>query len=124
MPGAIQCSFDGAGQPTIRSPKWSGNTGFNYKSSLGGSGSLELSANYFYTATFNWDPSGQYKEPPYGLLSSSLTWTSPGSKYDVQLWCSNCTNKYHDLYIAESSPAIQAAPEAPRYYGVNFGTHF
>ncbi len=124
VPGDTQCSFDAAGLPTIRSPTWSGNVGFDYKWGLGGAGALDLNANYYYTSSFDWDPSGQYPEPGFGLLSSSLIWTSPSSKYDAQLWCSNCTNKYHDLYIAEAGPSEEKAPAEPRYFGIKVGAHF
>ena len=124
VPGSTQCSFDAAGIETIRSPSFSGNAGFDYKWPLQDHGALNLNANYYHTSSFNWDPSGQYKEPAFGLLSSSLMWSSPTSKYDVQLWCSNCLNKYHNTFIAESGPAIQQAPAEPRYYGIKVGAHF
>jgi iron complex outermembrane receptor protein len=124
VPGSTQCSFDAAGLPTIRSPSWSGNVGFDYKWRLGGVGSLDFNANYYYTSSFDWDPSGQYPEPPFGLMSSSLIWSSPSAKYDTQVWCSNCFNKYHNTFIAESGPAQQMAPAEPRYYGIKVGAHF
>jgi len=124
VPGDTQCSFDAAGLPTIRSPTWSGNVGFDYKFALGSAGALDLNANYYYTSTFDWDPSGQYPEPPFGLLSSSLIWSSPSAKYDTQLWCSNCLNKYHNTFIAESGPAEQMAPAEPRFFGIKVGAHF
>lgn len=124
VPGDTQCSFDAAGNPTIRSPEWSGNVGFDYKAAKTPSGALDLTANYYYTSTFNWDPSGQFPEPPYGLLSTSVIWTLPGGKYDVQLYCTNCLNKYHDLYIAEAGPSEELAPSDPRLYGIKIGAHF
>ncbi len=124
VPGDTQCGFDAAGNPTIRSPTWSGNIGFDYKWGLGGHGSLDLNANYYYTSTFDWDPSGQYPEPPFGLLSTSLIWSSPSSKYDTQIYCSNCMNRYHNTFIAESAPAEQIAPAEPRFYGIKVGAHF
>jgi len=122
--GNTQCSFDAAGIDTIRSPSFSGNAGFDYKWRLQDHGALNLNANYYHTSSFNWDPSGQFKEPAFGLLSSSLMWSSPTSKFDLQLWCSNCLNKYHNTFIAESGPAQQQAPAEPRYYGIKVGAHF
>ena len=124
VPGSTQCSFDAAGLPTIRSPMWSGNVGFDYKWLVGALGSLDVNANYYYTSSFDWDPSGQYPEPSFGLLSTSLIWSSPSSKYDAQLYCSNCTNKYHDTFLAESGPSLQKAPADPRFYGIKLGIHF
>ena len=54
-------------------------------------GSLDLTGNYYYTTKFNWDPSGQFPEPAYGLIASSINWTSPkrhvsGAAVVQQLW--------------------------------------
>ena len=124
VPGNLECAFDASGKPTIRSPTFSGDIGFDYTIAKGDYGTFDWSANYYHTATYNWDPSGQFPEPAYGLLATSLIWTSPGHKYDVQLWCSNCGNTYHDTFIAESGPDQQKAPEAPREFGIRFGAHF
>lgn len=124
IPGDTECAFNAAGKPTIRSPKFSGDIGFDYLIFTGAIGTIDWSANYYYTTSFDWDPDGQFPEPAYGLLATSLIWKSPDHKWDTQLWCSNCTNRYHDTFIAESGPDQQVAPEAPREYGIRFGAHF
>ena len=123
VPGDMQCGFNGAGQPTIRSPTYSGDIGFDYMIFSGTYGQLDWTGNYYRTATFNWDVSGQFPEPAFGLVATSFTWTSPSRRYDAQLWCSNCGNTYHDTFIAESGPDQQKAPEAPREFGLRFGIH-
>jgi len=122
--GDLLCSFDAAGKPTIRSPTFSGNLGFKYLLGESNLGKFDLAASYYYTTTFNWDPSGQYPEGAYGLLATSIGWTSVGSRYNAQIWCTNCTNKYHDTYIAEAGPSEQKAPAEPRYFGIRVGVHF
>lgn len=124
IPGNILCAFDATGERTIRSPKFSGNVGVQYRMLKGVHGNLDVTANYFYTTSFSWDISGQYPEPSYNLLSASLMWTDPSAKYDVQVFCSNCTNHYHDTFIAESGPEIQKAGADPRLYGLKVGVHF
>ena len=124
VPGGLECAFNAAGNPTIRSPTFSGDVGFDYVIVSGDRGTLDWSANYYHTSSFNWDPDGQYPEPAYGLVATALMWTSPSRKWDVQLWCSNCANTYHDTFIAESAPDMQKAPEAPREFGIRFGAHF
>ena len=124
VPGDLQCAFDAAGNPTIRSPTFSGDVGFDYVIFSGDRGSLDWTANYYHTSSYNWDPDGQYPEPAYGLVSTSFIWSSPSRKFDVQVWCSNCGNTYHDTFIAESGPDQQKAPEAPREFGIRFGAHF
>jgi iron complex outermembrane receptor protein len=125
VPGDTQCAFNGAGNPTIRSPKYSGDVGFDFLVLDGGDrGQIDWTGNYYRTATFDWDVSGQFPEPSFGLISTALTWTSPAKRYDVQLWCYNCGNTYHDTFIAESGPDQQKAPEAPREFGLRFGLHF
>ena len=124
IPGDLQCTFDAAGKPTIRSPTASGNLGFNYVLFHGAIGNVSWAGNYFRTSSFNWDPSGQYPEHEYGLLDSAVTWNSPSTTYDVQLWGTNLTNTYYDTFIAESAPAIQRGAGNPRQYGIRFGFHF
>lgn len=123
-PGDLLCSFDAAGKPTIRSPTNSGNLGADYTFLRTTHGTIDWAANYFHTSSFNWDPSGQFPERAYGLIQTSLTWKSASEKYDVQLWCTNCGNVYHDTFIAESATGQQRAPEAPREFGVKFGARF
>lgn len=121
--GDLLCSMDAAGLQTVRAPTFTGNVSGDYVIHTGG-GNLDLVASYFHTSSFSWDPSGQYREPAYGLLDTSLTWTAPSSKYDVQLWCKNCTDKYHDAFISEAALAIQRAASDPRTLGIQFGAHF
>lgn len=124
VPDNISCSFNAAGYPTVRSPTHSGNVSVDYLLLKTAFGTLNMAANYFRTSAFHWDPSGQFPEPGYGLLASSVTWNGLDGKYDIQLWCTNCTNTYHDTFIAESLPSQQRAPEAPREFGLRFGAHF
>jgi iron complex outermembrane recepter protein len=123
QPGSTLCSFDASGKPTIRSPTFSGNVGFDYTLLRGDHGTFNLAANYNYVSSFNWDISGQYPESAYGLLSSSIMWTSPSARFDVQFYCTNCTDKFHHTYIAESGPEQQMAPADPRLYGIRVGVH-
>ena len=124
QPGNLQCPLDVSGNPTIRSPEFSGVVGFDFTLFRGDMGSLDWTGNYYYTTKFNWDPSGQFPEPAYGLIASSINWTSPSGMYQAQLWCSNCGNTYHDTFIAESGPEQQKAPADPRLYGLRLTVHF
>ena len=124
QPGNLQCPLDVSGNPTIRSPDFSGVVGFDFTLFRGDMGSLDWTGNYYYTTKFNWDPSGQFPEPAYGLIASSINWTSPSGMYQAQLWCSNCGNTYHDTFIAESGPEQQKAPADPRLYGLRLTVHF
>ena len=122
QPGGLTCSFDASGKATIRSPSFSGNLSGDYYLHTP-VGSVDFSANYYYTSSYNWDTSGQYPEPAYGLLSTGADWTSLSQRWSVGLFCSNCLNRYHDTFIAESAPAMQRAAEPPRQYGVRFSVH-
>lgn len=124
VPGDLQCPIDASGNPTIRSPNFSGNIGFDYTIAKGATGTFNWTGSYYYTTKFNWDPSGQYQEPAYGLIATSLNWLSPDDRYEAQLWCTNCGNTYHDTFIAESAPEEQKAPEAPREFGIRFRIFF
>ena len=122
VPGSVTCSIDVSGRPTIRSPAFSGNISGDYVFRTN-AGNFGLNANYYYTASYNWDPSGQYPEPAYGLLSSYLDWTAPSTLWNVSVYCSNCLNRYHDTFIAEGAAAIQRAPADPRLFGIRFAMH-
>jgi iron complex outermembrane recepter protein len=123
-PGSTQCAIDASGLDTVRSPTFSGNVSFDYVMARTTAGNLEWVTNYFYTTEFSWDPSGQYPEPAYGLLNTSLIWAQSEGRYDVQLFCNNCTNKYHNAFIAESGPSIQRAGTEPRTYGLRLAAYF
>ena len=102
----------------------SGVTGLDFTLFKGILGSLAWTGNYYYTTKFNWDPSGQFPEPAYGLIASSLNWTSPSGMYEGQLWCSNCGNTCYDTFIAESGPERQKTPADPRLFGLRLTVHF
>jgi len=123
-PGSLQCSVEAAGQPTIFSPTYSGNLGGGCVLYSGGNGSFNWSANYFHTSSFNWNAPGQYPQEAYGLLDSSVTWKTPSEKYGVQVWCTNCLNTYHNLFIAPGTPGQQRAAAPPLEFGVRFDVHF
>lgn len=121
VPGSVQCSVDAAGMPTIFSPTYSGNITADYLFYKGALGSLNWTGNYFRTSQFNWNAPGQYPQQGYGLLDTSLTWKTPSEKYDVQLWCTNCQNTYHDLFIAPGTGGEQRAAAPPREFGLRLG---
>jgi iron complex outermembrane receptor protein len=123
VPGSIQCAIDAAGMPTIFSPTYSGNITADYTVYKGARGSMNLTANYFRTSQYDWNPPGQYPQQPYGLLDSSLTWKTPSDKYELQLWCTNCANTYHNLFVAPGTTGEQRAAAPPREYGLRVGLH-
>ena len=109
---------DWTGQQMARAPSFSGNLGANYKVPLAG-GSLNLSANGSYTASFVisnpslFGPLGppglankqRYRQGSYALVNAQIGWTDPSDQFTVTVYGDNLTDKN----IASSPRAVRSA---------------
>ena len=95
---------DLSGAPLVRAPKWTGNAGFNYESTLGGSLKLGLSGNMSYSGSYFTDsantPGG--KQPNYTLFDASLRIGAEDDTWEVALIGRNLTNKYYFVRSSDS----------------------
>ncbi|WP_255325804.1 MULTISPECIES: TonB-dependent receptor [Sphingobium] len=118
--GLIVTRGDASGFDTIRSPKFSANVTADYKipSQIG---EFALSATYFHSSRFNFDPDGHSVQRGYDLLSGQISYTEPGEKWSVRLWGKNLTKTKYYVSWTSQSLGDSIVPGAPRTYGVTLG---
>jgi len=110
-----------AGKALTDAPKFSGNTGFEYRVPVATS-ALSFVGNYSYQSAHFWDPDNLVQAPAVGLLDASITLHARNG-LDIGLWGTNLTGKkYYSAEIEGSgSVGVIAAPAAPRLYGLRVG---
>lgn len=112
------------GNRTSRAPKWSGNVGFDYLFSAL-DGEFAVTADYYLTSGFFYEPDNIIRQGGYSLLSAQLRY-SPNKKLDFKVFGKNMTDKKYTTYAGtQSGPAgIPYLAGAPRTYGVSLGFKF
>lgn len=110
--------------PMQRAPKWTGTASATYTQPIGDSNELRLHASYYRTSKFKLEPSGQYWQKGYGLLTARITYAMADDRMSLSLYGNNLTDaKYlSQLLLLESAPLQQWA--FPRTYGVELGFKF
>ena len=104
-------------------PKFSFNLGGDYLVPTV-QGNYTFNINYAYTDSLFVNADNLVKEPSFGFLNSSLTWTTLNRKWDVRLWGKNLNDPHTYTFLTEQQAGVTASPAAPRTYGVTLGTHF
>ena len=90
-----------SGNQMQNSPKSTGNVGLRYTTEVAG-GQMPLSGNYYYTSQFFFDPSNQFVQKGYQLLSPRAEWTDPSRKYTFAVFGDNVTNtRYRTQVLAQ-----------------------
>lgn len=115
---------DASGLQLIRAPKWTMNIGGEFDFNLGESGRMTLSATYFYSSSFPFEPSNRLKQEAYGTLNASLTWYDPSDKYSAQLWIKNATDEVYFTNISPSGRGDTVAYGDPRTIGVRLSYEY
>lgn len=117
-----------SGQPTIRTPKFTGNLTVAYRYEMPAA-RLTPSVTVSHNSGFNFGVGGDANSPvplpalrqnQYTLLNASLSYDFADGRYGVRAWGSNLTNTY---YLAQGVPSALGAltsPAAPRTYGITF----
>jgi len=109
-----------SGFEMLRAPRFTGNFGPTYTAQLPGGSSLALSANYYYTAGFYFDPANQFRQGPYGTLGVRAEWTSASGQWSAALYGDNVTDKRYETQVLANAPGIGAAWNSPGIVGVSF----
>jgi iron complex outermembrane receptor protein len=110
-----------AGNPTTRTPKFTGSVGFDYKMTTT-AGEFGLSSNLYYNSGFAWEPSNRLRQKAYELLNASVRWTSPGDTFTVRLWAQNLTRAKYLTQGQSTAVGDLLIPAAPRTFGITFST--
>jgi iron complex outermembrane receptor protein len=110
-----------AGNPTTRTPKFTGSVGFDYKKTTS-AGEFGLSSNLYHNSGFAWEPSNRLRQKAYELLNASVRWTSPGDAFTVRLWAQNLTRAKYLTQAQSTAVGDLLIPAAPRTFGITFST--
>lgn len=108
---------DASGNDMIRSPKWTANLGFDFRTPLA-AGELSVTGNYYYNNGFYWDIGNRVKQDAYGLLNSTVAWSPTDGKYRLSLWGKNLTDETYETYVATNAFGDSVNYGQPLSYGV------
>jgi iron complex outermembrane receptor protein len=115
--GNIVSTGDVSGNDLVRAPKLSGSFAFDYRlpSSVGEWG---ISGSYVHTGKFYWEPDNRRRHPAVGLVNGELGWTSIDERWRLYVFGRNLTDKEYSQFTSGGQLGDQAAPAAPRTYGL------
>ncbi|NKF22444.1 TonB-dependent receptor [Solimonas marina] len=120
----VQVRSDASGDRLQRSPAFTANLGANYLIPTAASGAFTLSGNLYYSSDFYFDPSEQFRQGAYSVLSLRAQWDDPSGRYSVALYGDNIGNEHYLSYINANTTSIQAIWASPITYGVSVSAHF
>jgi iron complex outermembrane receptor protein len=119
---------DLSGNSTRMSPEWSFALHPSFEFTLGGGGSLTLTANAVYKgeqfhSEFN---DARMASDAYTLVDANFLYTSPGESYTINLWGKNLTDEFvwAGSYAVASTRTIGGTLLPPRTYGLTMGWKF
>jgi iron complex outermembrane receptor protein len=123
-PGSLtQTTTDASGLHMQRAPDFTANAGASYGLDLGG-GRLTLSGNLYYSSSFYFDPSEQFKQKPYEVLALRAQWVDPSERYTVAVFGDNVTGKRYRSQVLFNTLGIGSVWAQPTTYGVSLGAKF
>lgn len=120
-------TLDCSGFEVARTPKWSGNLGFNQDFALG-KGTLTANANLSFSSS-RWlgvDFIPLSRANAYGKVDASLTYRAPQDRFSITGFVRNITDAkiYTDGLKEPFSPLFYGNIQPPRTYGVRLGANF
>jgi iron complex outermembrane receptor protein len=122
--GALaQTTTDAGGLHMQRSPEFTGNLGASYGLDVA-RGRLTLSGNLYYSSSFYFDPSEQFRQDGYALLALRAEWKDASERFSVALFGDNVTNKRYRTQVLFNTVGIGSVWSPPATYGVALGVKF
>lgn len=119
----IVAQADASGRPLIRTPKLTGSVSAIYDQPIGDN-NLKLSANYYRTSKFNFDPVAQFQQKSYGLLSARIAFSPADERFSIGVFGNNLTDETYLTQVLPFSGAILQTYGTPRTYGVEASVKF
>ena len=119
----VVAQADASGRPLIRTPKLTGSVSAIYDQPIGDN-NLKLSANYYRTSKFNFDPVGQFQQKSYGLLSARIAFSPADERFSIGVFGNNLTDETYLTQVLPFSGAILQTYGTPRTYGVEASVKF
>ena len=114
----ISCDVTGNRLPFAPTLKF--NFGATHEASLGGSGSLVLSANLAYNSGYFSEADNEVRQKRFATIDASAEWRPMRRWPSVRLWVLNLTdaNYYSSLATVATAGALQS-PAPPRRVGIS-----
>ena len=120
----VQTTTDASGFKMQRSPEFTGNFGASYTADMGGSGTITLSGNLYYTSSFYFDPQQQFKQDGYEQLSLRAQWTDKEGVVSFAVFGDNVTGKDYRSQVLFNTLGIGSVWGPPVLWGVEAGVKF
>jgi iron complex outermembrane receptor protein len=114
---------DASGFQMQRAPEWTANLGASYDVPLA-NGGLTFSGNLYYTSEFFFDPSEQFKQDGYTLVSLRAAWTDPSDRYTIAAFGDNVTDERYQTQVLYNTLGIGSVWSAPATWGVSVNARF
>lgn len=120
-------TLDIKGNRLIRAPEWKLNFGAQQRIETANAGAFTLRGEAAYTSqifhdVFNGEApfQSQTREAPYWILNARLSWSSPGDRFQAQLFAENITNKLYaySRVAAATGAYVSGQFSPPRTYGI------
>jgi iron complex outermembrane receptor protein len=111
--------FDAARHRLPIAPDWVADTSAEYAVQTG-VGKLTVSASFGYNNGWYAEPDNRLKQPAYGLLNASVSWSSRDGVYGIRLWGKNLANSQYVVALASQSNGDFAQYAPPRTFGIVF----
>jgi iron complex outermembrane receptor protein len=122
--GNITESRDLSGNTMIRSPRSTFSIGGDYSIPVPG-GTFAMSAQFFRSAAFYWDPDDLDRQNAYNLLSAQLSYAfGEEQHYKARVYGQNLTNQYYSTFTNANAFGTLESAAPPRTYGVAFDFKF
>jgi iron complex outermembrane receptor protein len=107
----------------VRAPEFTANLGAQYNMPLYG-GDLLLAGQLYYTSSFYFDSSDEYKQGGYALLDLRAAWTDPSGMYTLAVFGNNVTGTDYRTQVLANNTGIGQVWGPPAMYGGEVTFHF
>ena len=121
-------SADRSGDPLPAAPKTSMVLGADYQWIYDSNGELHLSAHYKYQSAVYFNPyhDEAVRQDSYGLVNTSLSYSSYNSNWSAELYVNNLTDELYAQNIIRIDPVVGTLQywAEPRTFGFSLGFKF
>ena len=118
-----QTVVDASGFQMQRSPEFTANAGASYALDAF-TGKLTLSGNIYYSSSFYFDPSQQFKQKAYEQLALRAQWTDASKRYTLAVFGDNLTGTRYQTQVLFNTLGIGSTWNSPAVWGVSVGAKF
>jgi len=122
--GNAQSVRDLSGNEMIHAPEFTISFGGSYIAPIGNGMELQLSANYFHSASFFWEPENNVRQPSYDLLSAQAAISFADGRFRLRVFGRNLTDSFYYAYVSSNTLGNLGGPADPRTYGIGLDVRF